>query len=156
VCGVCRAFTRTLERTVVMVPLDDEYRCLECWHSQDAPMPTTWDEQTWQEGYVQGHFEGLEEGHYSGVRAACSDLLYCLHHWGIDLRLGLYGDQSPSQMLHEVARFVEQLCAQTVAPCGGEGSDAACSTSCTGFGACRRSRFVMGGSKSVWSYCNLC
>jgi hypothetical protein len=95
----------------------DEYDCLECWHSQDTPMPTSWDMPTWQEGYARGLFEGLEEGHHLGVRAVCSDLLDCLRCWGIDYHLGLHGTPSPQEVLHEVTCLVEQLCAPAVVPC---------------------------------------
>jgi hypothetical protein len=86
---------------------DDDYSCLECWHTPEEPFVTTWEAQTWQEGYQRGRYEGLEEGHYLGVKAVCRDLLFALHCWHIDLRLGLHGDPRPEEVLHEMARLVE-------------------------------------------------
>jgi hypothetical protein len=88
-------------------------------------MPTAWDEQTWQEGYARGRFEGLEEGHHLGVRAVCGDLLFQLHCFNVDLALGVYGNPSQGQVLHEVERFVEQLRAAAGDPREGVCADGA-------------------------------
>lgn len=107
---------------------DDEYDCIECWHTPEEPLVTAWDERTWQEGYQRGRFEGLEEGHYLGVKAVCSDLLFDLHCWGIDLRLGLHGDPRPEEVLYAMVRLVEQRRGGSPQP----GPEGACSDATRG------------------------
>jgi len=103
-----------------------DYPCLDCEAAAEAhDVHPFFDRPSWQDGFARGHSDGFATGHYGGVRAVCSDLLSHVRCFSIDLHLGLYGDLSQAQVLHEVTRFVEQLRAEARDPCEGDGSDAA-------------------------------